>query len=48
MSGSSAQPDDVLRDIDRATLQTLLVAYYRDLGWWVERAAGDAGIDDAP
>lgn len=47
MSGSPGQTGDVLRDIDRATLQTLLVAYYRDLGWWVERAADDAGIDDA-
>lgn len=40
-------PGDALRDIDQETLQTLLVAYYRDLGWWVERAAGDAGNDDA-
>lgn len=45
MSGFPEQPGDVLRGIDRAALQTLLVAYYRDLGWWVERAAGDVRVD---
>lgn len=46
MSRSPGQSGDVLREIDQAALQTLLVACYRDLGWWVEPAAGDAGIDD--
>ncbi len=45
MSGSRDPSGDVLRGIDRPTLQALLVAYYRDLGWWVERAAGDAHVD---
>jgi Restriction endonuclease len=45
MSGSRDPHGDVLRGIDRPTLQALLTAYYRDLGWWVERAAGDARID---
>ncbi len=40
---------DTLSRIDRAALVDLLAAYYRDVGWWVERiGAGplcDAGID---
>lgn len=47
MRGSEHHPGEVLRRLDRARLQDLLVAYYRDLGWWVERARGDAGFDDA-
>ncbi len=47
MSGMEHHPGDALRHADRARLQDLLVAYYRDLGWWVERAVGDAGFDDA-
>lgn len=47
MGGTEHDPGDVLRRMDRARLQMLLVAYYRDLGWWVERATGDAGFDDA-
>lgn len=45
MSGAVSHPGDALHEIDRTRLQTLLVAYYRDLGWWVERAADDACID---
>ncbi len=47
MSGKAHHPGDALRRIDRARLQDLLVAHYRDLGWWAERATGDAGADDA-
>ena len=45
MSGSRDHPGDVLGGIDRATLQARLTAYYRDLGWWLEHAAGDARVD---
>lgn len=47
MRGSEHPPGGGLCRLDRAGLQDLLVAYYRDLGWWVERATGDAGFDDA-
>lgn len=47
MSGKEHHSGDALRRIDRAKLQGLLVAYYRELGWWVERATGDTGFDHA-
>jgi hypothetical protein len=47
MSGSKEPRDDALRRVDRSTLARLLAAYYRDLGWWVEGAAGECGPDDA-
>lgn len=47
MSGSKEPRDDALRRVDRSTLARLLAAYYRDLGWWVEGAAGEGGPDDA-
>lgn len=45
MSGSEGHPGGVLDGIDRTALLTLLAAYYRDLGWWVERAIDDARND---
>jgi hypothetical protein len=39
--------DDTLGGIDRTTLRHLLAAYYRDLGWWVEAAAGEGRLDAA-
>lgn len=48
MRGSTKEPhDDALRRVDRSTLERLLAAYYRDLGWWVEGAAGEGRPDDA-
>jgi hypothetical protein len=47
MSGSKEPRDDALRRVDRSTLERLLAAYYRDLGWWVEGAAGEGRLDDA-
>jgi hypothetical protein len=46
MSGSKEPRDDALRWVDRSTLERLLAAYYRDLGWWVEGAAGENRLDD--
>jgi len=36
--------DDAFDRIDRSALASLLAAYYRDVGWWVEHA-GVAGTD---
>lgn len=47
MTGSKEPHDDALRWVDRKTLERLLAAYYRDLGWWVESAAGEGRPDDA-
>lgn len=47
MTASEARSGDALRWIDRRTLRDLLAAYYRDLGWWVEDAAAEAGLDGA-
>ncbi|MBX3711350.1 MAG: restriction endonuclease [Lysobacter sp.] len=47
MTASEDRRGDTLRWIDRRTLQDLLAAYYRDLGWWVEDAAEEACLDGA-
>ena len=48
----SQRHDDALSRIDWAELEQLLVAYYRDVGWWVEHvgtggtgARFDGGVD---
>ena len=48
----SQRHDDALSRIDWAELEHLLVAYYRDVGWWVEHAGtgatgarSDGGVD---
>lgn len=46
MSASKETRDDALRWANRRTLEPLLAAYYRDLGWWVEDAAGEDRLDD--
>lgn len=45
MSECREHPGEAWRRVDRATLQALLSAYYRDLGWWVESSHGDARDD---